>query len=197
MGAFCVPPPSGCASNRPRPSVEQLLHGEVPATMTTAIPAAFVPTFALVSDWHISAHIDAVWRALNHPDYWPRWWPFVRTVEKLRAGDANGLGSIYRIEWTSRLPYDITFEVETVEVIPQRLIRGSARGQLNGQGVWELRPDTTSTHVRYTWTVALGQPWMRFVAPLAAPVFRWNHNAVMRAGALGLSRHLGATLLES
>jgi uncharacterized protein YndB with AHSA1/START domain len=169
--------------------------------MTTATPATFIPTFAptfeLVSDWHISAGIDAVWRALNHPDDWPRWWPFVRTVEKLRAGDATGLGSIYRIEWTSRLPYDIAFEVETVEVVPQRLIRGSARGQLNGQGVWELWPDTTSTHVRYTWTVALGQPWMRFVAPLAAPIFRWNHNAVMHAGALGLSRRLGATLLET
>jgi hypothetical protein len=29
--------------------------------------------------------------------------------------------------------------------------------------------------------------WMRFIAPIAAPVFRWNHDGVMRAGAQGLA----------
>ena len=72
-----------------------------------------------------------------------------------------------------------------------------ARGQLNGQGLWQFLPDESSTRVRYTWSVSLGQPWMRRLAPLAAPIFRWNHNAVMRAGAVGLARHLHATLLSS
>ena len=118
-------------------------------------------------------------------------------MEKLRAGDAEGLGSIYRIEWTSKLPYEFTFEAETVEVVRYERIRALARGQLNGQGVWELSPDESSTRVRYTWAVSLVVPWMRRVRWFAAPIFRWNHNAVMRAGAVGLARHLNAKLLSS
>jgi hypothetical protein len=45
--------------------------------------------------------------------------------------------------------------------------------------------------VTYVWRVQLRQRWMRLLAPLLAPVFRWNHDAVMRAGEAGLRRHLG------
>ncbi len=164
---------------------------------TASLERASDADFELITDWHIAAPIDAVWQALNHPDYWPRWWPYVRAVEKLRAGDADGVGSLYRIEWTSKLPYDITFEVETVEVARYERIRGVARGQLNGQGLWEFSPDQSSTRVRYTWSVNLGQAWMRRLKPLAAPIFRWNHDAVMRAGAVGLAAYLHAKLLSS
>ncbi|HKU17504.1 MAG TPA: SRPBCC family protein [Steroidobacteraceae bacterium] len=164
---------------------------------TTTLDRAADADFHLVTEWHIAADLDAVWQALNHPDYWPRWWPYVRAVEKLRAGDAEGLGSIYSIEWTSKLPYGFTFEVETVEVIRYERIRGLARGQLNGQGLWEFSPDESSTRVRYTWDVELGHTWMRRLKPLAAPIFRWNHNAVMRAGAVGLARHLHTSLVSS
>jgi hypothetical protein len=71
-----------------------------------------------------------------------------------------------------------------------------ARGQLNGQGLWEFSPDQSSTRVRYTWSVSLGRPWMRRIAPLAAPLFRWNHNAVMRAGEIGLARHLNTNVIS-
>jgi hypothetical protein len=50
--------------------------------------------------------------------------------------------------------------------------------------------------VRYTWSVSLGQSWMRRIAPLAAPLFRWNHNAVMRAGEIGLARHLNTNVIK-
>lgn len=151
--------------------------------------------FRLITDWHLAADIDAVWQALHHPDYWPRWWQYVRSVEKLRAGDADGVGSTYRIDWTSRLPYDIAFDVETVEVVRYERIRGVARGELNGQGLWEFSPDENSTRVRYTWSVNLVKPWMRRLKPIAAPLFRWNHNAVMRAGEAGLARHLNTKVI--
>jgi uncharacterized protein YndB with AHSA1/START domain len=163
---------------------------------TATLERASDADFELITDWHVAASIDSVWQALHHPDYWPRWWPYVRAVEKIRAGDAEGVGGIYRIEWTSRLPYDITFEVETVEVVRYERIRGVARGQLNGQGLWEFSPDQSSTRVRYTWSVSLGRPWMRRIAPLAAPLFRWNHNAVMRAGEIGLARHLNTNVIS-
>lgn len=42
------------------------------------------------------------------------------------------------------------------------------------------------------WRVELARPWMRWLAPLLAPLFRWNHDGLMRAGREGLARHLGA-----
>ena len=38
---------------------------------------------------------------------------------------------------------------------------------------------------------------MRRLRVLAAPIFRWNHNAVMRAGEIGLARHLNAKVISS
>jgi hypothetical protein len=37
---------------------------------------------------------------------------------------------------------------------------------------------------------------MNWLAPLARPLFRWNHDAVMRAGGRGLAQLLNARLLE-
>ena len=37
--------------------------------------------------------------------------------------------------------------------------------------------------------------WMNRLAPVARPAFAYNHDAVMRQGAAGLARLLGAPLL--
>ena len=36
---------------------------------------------------------------------------------------------------------------------------------------------------------------MNAIAPLARPAFAWNHGYVMRAGAEGIARELGARLI--
>ena len=59
-------------------------------------------------------------------------------------------------------------------------------------GFRKLEPDGSGTRVRYTWTLSLHTRWMHLVAPLMAPVFRWNHEGVMRSGGQGLARHLAA-----
>ena len=153
--------------------------------------------FELVSDWRLGAPIEQVWAALHRAEDWPRWWPYVKAVKPLRAGDAEGLGAVRNFSWSSRLPYGLAFDVEVVEVQRPTRMRGRASGELDGEGLWELRPEDSGTHVRYTWRVELTRPWMRLLAPLMAPVFRWNHNGVMRAGAAGLARHLNVRLLAA
>ncbi len=153
--------------------------------------------FELTSRWRIGAPIDAVWAALRATEEWPRWWRYVRAVRPLREGDAEGVGAVHHIEWSSRLPYGVAFDVEVIEVDRPRRMSGRACGELDGTGTWLLAPEDGATEVRYLWCVNLAAPWMRRIAPLAAPVFRWNHNGVMRAGAEGLARHLGAPLLEA
>ncbi len=153
--------------------------------------------FELVSDWHLEAPIDDVWRALHQAEEWPQWWRYVRAVQRKRSGDADGLGAVRQLQWSSRLPYGIAFDVEVTEVVRPTRLRGRAHGELDGEGVWELVREGRGTHVRYTWRVELTRPWMRALAPVMAPVFRWNHNGVMRAGAEGLARHLGSRLLAA
>jgi uncharacterized protein YndB with AHSA1/START domain len=143
------------------------------------------------SHWPLGAPLDAVWAALTDVETWPAWWPFVKRVQTLRRGDASGLGAIRRIDWGSRLPYGFTLDVECTEVQRHRLLRGRSRGHLEGEGVWTLEPrDASNTDVRYTWKLDVNRPWMKLSAPLMAPVFRWNHEGVMRGGQLGLARHL-------
>lgn len=143
------------------------------------------------SQWVMAAPVEAVWEALTEVETWPDWWPFVRRVQTLRRGDASGLGAIRRIDWGSRLPYGFTLDVECTEVRRLRLLRGRSRGHLEGVGVWTLAPrGNDTTDVRYTWRLDVNRPWMRIAAPLMAPVFRWNHEGVMRGGEHGLARHL-------
>ncbi len=150
--------------------------------------------FDLVSHWRIGAPVERVWSALAEPEGWPRWWPDVRAVHTLQHGSADGLGSVRRIDWRTRLPYRLSIEVEAVEVVHHRRLRARARGELRGEGLWLLRADGACTDVTYVWRVELAKPWMRALAPLLAPLFRWNHAAVMRAGGAGLARHLGAAM---
>jgi hypothetical protein len=46
------------------------------------------------------------------------------------------------------------------------------------------------THVRYDWQVVANKRWMRWLAPLARPLFAWNHDVVMDWGRIGLLRRV-------
>ena len=51
--------------------------------------------------------------------------------------------------------------------------------------------DMDDVLVRYDWNVVTTKPWMNLLAPVARPLFKWNHDAVMNWGAEGLARRLG------
>ncbi len=157
--------------------------------------ASAIRQFALTTRWHLDAPVERVWEALSKPQEWPRWWRYVRAVEEIDGGDADGIGALRRYTWTSRLPYRIRFAMRTTALRRPHLMEGSASGDLEGHGRWELEPEGATTRVRYDWTVALDKAWMRAFAPVLAPVFAWNHDQVMRAGGSGLARHLGVALL--
>ena len=146
--------------------------------------------FDLVSHWRIAAPVEHVWATLVDPESWPQWWPNVRSVRTIRQGNADGLGSVRRIKWATRLPYDIVIEVEAIESLRLERLRARSRGELRGEGIWLLRSDGRFTDVTYVWRVELAKRWMRWLAPVLAPVFRWNHDGVMRAGGIGLACHL-------
>jgi hypothetical protein len=95
--------------------------------------------FDLVSHWRLHAPVDSVWAALVQPEQWPQWWPGLRAVRTLRAGQPGGLGSVRRMDWDTGLPYGLHLSVETVEVLQHQRLRGRVRGTLRGDGLWLLR----------------------------------------------------------
>jgi uncharacterized protein YndB with AHSA1/START domain len=145
-----------------------------------------ISRFELLSRWQIPASRAEVWAALRNVNAWPGWWPYVAAVEEIETSKADGLGACHRLHWSSRLPYSIHLVTRVSEVVPQTLLRAQASGDLAGEGCWRLADAGGGTQVEYLWRVELDKPWMQFIAPLARPVFEWNHHGVMAAGEAGL-----------
>jgi hypothetical protein len=151
--------------------------------------------YRFLTTWCLEAPIEPVWEAIYDSERWPEWWRGVERVVELEAGDENGLGQVGRYTWRSRLPYELTFEVRTTRVERPHLLEGEATGELAGTGRWRLFEGAGATVALYEWDVRTTRPWMNLLAPLARPIFAWNHDWVMRNGATGLARLLGARLL--
>ena len=152
--------------------------------------------YALTTEWVLDAPAEAIYATLTTPETWPRWWRYVEDVTLVRKGDAEGIGAVHRYTWSSRLPYRVSFDMETTALARPSCIEAVARGDLTGTGRWDLATEDCNARVRYTWRVTTGKRWMNALAPVLAPVFAWNHDQVMAEGGRGIARHLGVTLLR-
>jgi len=110
---------------------------------------------------------------------------------EIKKGDGRGIGALHRYTWKGSLPYRITFDIHVLTIQPLCLLEGEASGEVEGRGLWSLTERGRETLVRYDWDIRTNTRWMNLLAPLAGPVFRWNHDRVMRDGAQGLARRLG------
>ena len=148
--------------------------------------------YHLTTRYHFDAPIDAVWDAILHAEAWPSWWTGVERVVTLEHGDPSGLGTRRRCTCKSVLPYRLTFVTRVTRLEPLRLLEGRVDGELEGVGCCRLKRNDGLTTVRYDWQVRTTRWWMNLLSPLAKPLFLWNHDAIMRAGGIGLARHLNA-----
>jgi hypothetical protein len=151
--------------------------------------------YKFVTIWRVAAPIESVWNEIYRSGEWPTWWKGVESVLEVRKGDERGVGSVRRYTWKSKLPYRLSFDMETIRVEPPTLLEGIASGELQGRGLWQLSADGDETIVRYDWSVDTTKRWMNLVAPIARPLFEWNHNVVMNWGAAGLEKRLGARVV--
>jgi uncharacterized protein YndB with AHSA1/START domain len=151
--------------------------------------------YEFLTTWCLEAPIDRVWDALYESERWPEWWRGVERVSVLERGDAQRVGELSRYTWKSRLPYRLEFDMRTTRVERPHLVEGRAQGELTGEGRWRLFEAPGQTAVTYEWRVETTERWMNALAPLARPLFAWNHDVVMRNGGRGLAERLGARLL--
>lgn len=152
--------------------------------------------YRFVTVWRIEAPLQRVFDAISDSLRWPQWWPGVQAVEEDTAGNADGIGSVRRYRWRSRLSYRICFAARTTRVEPPNLLEATVRGDLEGRGRWSFAHRDGVTSVRYDWQVRTTKRWMNLFSPIARPLFSANHHALMRQGAEGLARLLDARLLQ-
>ena len=119
----------------------------------------------------------------------------VETDPGTPGNDGTGRRGTY--EWRSRVPYPVRFAVEVTRVARPSLLAGRASGELAGTGTWRFFEHSGMTAVVYEWDVATTKAWMNVIGPLAAPVFEWNHDWIMRRGGEGLAARLGVRLLAA
>ncbi|NLF53471.1 MAG: polyketide cyclase [Thauera phenolivorans] len=148
--------------------------------------------YELTTVWQFDAPIEAVWAALVDAENWPRWWPGIEQVAVLDRGDADGVGARRCYTCRSLLPYRLRFVSRVTRVEPLQLLEGRVEGELEGRGCCRLTHSDGHVFVRYDWQVRTTRRWMNLLAPLAKPLFRWNHDKLMEAGGSGLARHLKA-----
>ncbi|RQR58362.1 polyketide cyclase [Burkholderia sp. Bp9125] len=142
--------------------------------------------------WRVDAPLAAVWHAIYEADRWPVWWKSAERTVEVEHGDARGVGALHRYTWKGALPYRLTFDMRVLRVEPMRSLEGRASGAVEGHGHWSFADDGGRTVVRYEWHIRTHVRWMNWLAPLARPLFKWNHDVVMREGARGLAQWLGA-----
>jgi uncharacterized protein YndB with AHSA1/START domain len=153
--------------------------------------------YEFLSTWLLAAPRERIWDTIRDAAAWPEWWQGVVSAVELDGGDEQRVGSRYRVRWRSAIPYAVEFDFEVRELAPPAYMFGRATGGLEGTGAWRLYEERGVTAVTYDWRVATTKTWMNLVAPVARPVFAWNHDWVMARGGEGLARRLGVELLAS
>jgi uncharacterized protein YndB with AHSA1/START domain len=156
-----------------------------------------VADYAFVSLWELEAPIDRVWEEISRAEQYPEWFPYVAGTDTVQQGDDSGVGAVTRTQWRTALPYRLVFEARTTRAERPHILELTAGGDLEGAGRWELSEEDGVTRVRYFWTVRTTKAWMNLLAPVARPVFGWNHAILMRTGGEGLARRLGARLVRN
>lgn len=139
--------------------------------------------YRFLTHWRVTGTLDEVFRIIDTPADYVRWWPAVwLRVETLDAGDAQGVGSVYRVTSKGWLPYLLCWTARTLaKEFPHR-IEIEARGDFDGHGCWTFRPDGPDVLLEYRWEIAANKPLLRRLSFLLRPIFAANHNWAMARG---------------
>ena len=151
--------------------------------------------YRFVTTWLLESERQPVWDAIYDQRAWPTWWRGLESVVEIDAGDEVGVGAHSRLTWRAQIPYRLVFEVKAHTIEPPHLVEAQIGGQLAGSGRWRLFNEDAVTAVVFEWNVRTTKRWMNVVAPVARPVFKTNHDWIMRNGATGIADLLDVRLL--
>lgn len=153
--------------------------------------------YDFVTDLYLGAPPERVWDAVWDPTAWMAAWGSVDEAREVVPPGPDGLGGTWRYTFRAPLGYTLAFDLRTRVADPPRVLEVEAVGHLEGFGRWELAPHGQGTLARYRWHVRTVRAWMNWLAPVARPVFAWNHDRIMQRGGAALAQVLGAEVLAA
>lgn len=154
------------------------------------------PQYSFITRWQIRAPLEDVWDAIYNSLEWPQWWKGVVAATLIEEGDERGINGVREYTWRSILPYNLRFTSRLVEREDLRRLYGIAYGELEGEGTWHFFEKDGITYLQYDWKVFTNKKWMNTFSFILKPLFKYNHDIVMKWGAKGLAKKLDAELLS-
>ena len=150
-------------------------------------------SYSFLTTWILDAPRGNVWDAIYEIEQWPAWWRGVGASTSSSTATVTGSGRSTGTSGgaSSPIPCASRPDHEHRAAVPDR---GEGRRRARRHRPLALLRGR-ETAVTYEWNVHTTRPWMNLLAPIARPVFRWNHNVVMHQGGQGLADLLGARLL--
>jgi Polyketide cyclase / dehydrase and lipid transport len=134
------------------------------------------------SAWHVDVCKDALFDVLCDIASYPRWWPQVRSVERIDDDTAS-------VVCRSALPYQLRMRAARArEDREAGALEVRLTGDLDGWSRWTLRPDGDRTALLYEQEVVVHGRMLRWLGVVGRPVLRLNHRWMMRSARLGLHR---------
>lgn len=153
--------------------------------------------FEFVTLWQFKAALKPIWDCIFDSGQWPEWWKGVERVDVIREGRPDSVGKCTKQVWKSALPYRLRFDIEVTRIEPMKVIEVASRGELSGVGIMSFSTQGDDVTVRFDWRVDTTTWWMNLIAPVAAPLFRWNHGVIMDWGAQCMADRLHVKLLQT
>ncbi len=95
-------------------------------------------SYEFVTIWRLDAPIEDVYRLIDNPTDWPRWWPAVLDVREVDPAGPDGIGAVFAATMKGRLPYALRFEARVTVREPPTGLELAATGELEGTGTWAL-----------------------------------------------------------
>jgi hypothetical protein len=121
-----------------------------------------------------------VFPVLAELETYPAWWPGMRRVRRLDE-------TTFDTEVRSVLPFSLVFRTLTTRQDPTAgVLQADLRGDLEGFSRWTITAVQGGCQAVFEEDVIANKLLLRVLAPLARPIFRWNHALLMNRGERGL-----------
>jgi hypothetical protein len=139
------------------------------------------------SEWALAATPECVFDALADLGDYVLWWPEIKQVVRVDEDSAT-------ITCRATLPYELVFTTTSSrEDRDAGVLEASMHGDLEGTSRWTITASADGgTLAVFDEEVIARKRLLRALSPVARPVFRWNHELMMRHGQAGLRAHLTA-----
>jgi uncharacterized protein YndB with AHSA1/START domain len=155
--------------------------------------------YHFLSEYRLTGAPESIWAALTDVPSWPGWWSWLKRVDVRReASGEDGLGAIYRNTVRAPTGYGFVYDTEITDIERLRRIDLTSSGDIAGRGRFLLEPTADGAlDLSFAWLVETPKRWMTAIAPIARPLFTWNHDRMMGAFGTGLAGAAGVGIQQT